>query len=470
MQTMCMKSGFFLSRSGAVARKDINMLEGPIWNRMIVFALPLAFTGILQQLYNAADVATLGHFVSSNAMAAVGNNVPVIGLIISLCMGLALGANVFVARMLGMREKDAAARAVHTAFVVALFFGLAATAVGETFTTPVLLWLDVPESVFEDAQTYLRVYLLAMPFVAIYNFLAAVFRSKGNTQTPLWALFAASLFNIAGNLFFVLVLGMTSGGVALATVLANALSAGILVVCLMRRDDELKLDLKSILPIDAAALNAIFRIGLPAGIQGMVFSLSNLIIQGAINSLGAEVMAASVAAFTIEINVFCFINAFGLAATTYVSQNYGARNLARCRRATWVSMWLNMGATAIIVALILVFARELLGLFSDSESVIEIGLIRLLLVVGPEPINVLMETVSDAMRGYGYSMQPAMVTLVGICVTRVVWVYTAFAIEPTFFTLMLVYPISWTVACAGLVFLYFRHQKTVEARFATRKA
>ncbi|HAW44790.1 MAG TPA: MATE family efflux transporter, partial [Sutterella sp.] len=364
------------------------MLEGSIWDKMVVFALPLAFTGILQQLYNAADVATLGHFVSSESMAAVGSNVPVIGLIISLCMGLALGANVFVARMLGMKDKDAASRAVHTAFIVSIFFGLVATALGEIFTRPVLLWLDVPESVFEHAENYLRVYLLAMPFIAIYNFLAAVFRSKGNTQTPLMALFVASVFNIVANLVFVMVFNMQAGGVALATTLANAISAVILVINLVRRDDEIRLNLKSILPIDQAALNAIVRIGLPAGIQGMVFSLSNVIIQGAINSLGPEVMAASVAAFTIEINVYCFINAFGLAATTYVSQNYGARQFARCRRATWISMGLNMIATALIVALILFFGRQLLGFFSDSGNVIELGMIRILLVVVPEPINV----------------------------------------------------------------------------------
>ena len=459
-----------LFSGGCVSSKNINMLEGSIWDKMIVFAIPLAFTGILQQLYNAADVMVLGRFVSNEAMAAVGNNVPVIGLIVSLCMGLALGANVIVARMVGTHDSAAASRAVHTSFVLAVAFGVIAFLIGELFTTPILLWLEVPAEVFSDAEIYLRAYLFAMPFIAVYNFLAAVFRSKGNTQTPLWALFAASIFNIAGNLFFVLVVHWDAAGVALATVLANALSAFILMYKLAKRDDELALRWSSLFPLDQYSLDNIVRIGLPAGIQGMVFSISNVIIQAAINSLGPDVMAASVAGFTIEINVYCFINAFGLAATTFVSQNFGAKNLARCRRVTLVSLWLNMAATILIVCLVLGFGHTLLGFFSGKDTVIELGMIRLLYVVGAEPINVIMETVSDAMRGYGYSMAPAMVTLVSICTVRIAWVYTVFQVHPTFEILMIVYPVSWVVACVMLVYLYFRHQKSLRARYEKNAA
>ena len=450
--------------------RKINMLEGSIWDKMVVFALPLAFTGVLQQLFNAADVAVLGRFVSSEAMAAVGNNVPIIGLIVSLCMGLALGANVVVARALGMKDEASANRAVHTAFFVAVVFGVVMALLGEVFSGFLVDVLEVPQAVRPDSETYLRVYLLGMPFIAVYNFLAAVYRSQGDTQTPLWALLAATVFNIAGNLFFTLVCGMGAGGVALATVLANALAAAILFwrECLMT--GPLKLDPKRLLTVDREALRSIVRIGWPAGVQGAVFSFSNLIIQAAINSLGADAMAGSVAAFTIEINVYCFINAFGLAATTFVSQNHGAGNLARCRRATLVSMGLNFAATFLLIGLVLLFERAVLGFFTSSEVVMAFALTRVLWVVTAEPINVVMETVSDAMRGYGYSMPPAMVTLFCISLIRVIWVYTVFAAEPTFQVLMTVYPVSWIITTIALTWLYFRHQKTLTPKVRAGRA
>lgn len=444
--------------------KKINMLEGSLWDKIIVFALPLAFTGMLQQLYNAADVAVLGRFVSDLAVAAVGNNVPVFGLIVSFCMGLALGVNVVVARALGMKDDRKASDAVRTSFVTAIVFGIIALIIGQVFAGSTMDWLDVPDEVRDHALTYLRVYLLGMPFIAIYNFLAAVFRSQGDTQTPLWALLAASLFNIAGNLFAVLVLDWGIAGVALATALANLLSAIILFVKLTRLDGPLKLNVSEMFNLDAASLKSIVRIGIPAGIQGAVYSLSNLVIQSAINSLGPAAMAGSVAAFTIEINVYCFINAFALAATTFVSQNYGARNIKRCARVMWVTMGLNMLLTVLMTAIVLVFCRELLGIFTSSEEVIALGMVRILWVVLPQPLSVVMDTLSGCMRGYGYSMPPAMVTLIVVCSVRLIWVYTVFPLEPTYETLMMVYPLSWVITMAGLIVLYVRLLRRIKGR------
>lgn len=440
------------------------MLEGSLWNKLIVFALPLAFTGMLQQLYNAADVAVLGRFVSDLAVAAVGNNVPVIGLIISFCMGLSLGVNVVVARALGMKNDRKASEAVRTSFLTAIVFGIIALIIGLVFSDAAMDWLEVPAEVRDHALIYLRVYLLGMPFIAIYNFLAAIFRSQGDTQTPLWALLAASLFNIAGNLFAVLVLDWGIAGVALATVLANLLSAIILFVKLTQIEGPLKLEVSQLLSVNASALKSIVRIGLPAGIQGAVYSLSNLVIQSAINSLGPAAMAGSVAAFTIEINVYCFINAFALAATTFVSQNYGARNLDRCYRVMWVTLGLNMCVTILMTALVLVFSRDLLGIFTNSEEVIALGLIRILWVVVPQPLSVVMDTLSGCMRGYGYSLPPAMVTLVVVCSVRLIWVYTAFPMAPTYETLMMVYPLSWVITMAGLIILYVRLLRRIKSR------
>ena len=441
------------------ANKKINMLEGSLWDKMIVFALPLAFTGMLQQLYNAADVAVLGRFVSDVAVAAVGNNVPVIGLIISFCMGLALGVNVVVARALGMKNDRKANEAVRTSFLTAIVFGVVALIIGQLLAGPAMQWLDVPAEVRDDALMYLRVYLLGMPFIAVYNFLAAVFRSQGDTQTPLWALLAASLFNIAGNLLAVLVFNWGIAGVALATVLANLLSSVILFVRLTHLEGPLRLVPSQLFQIDSSALRSIVRIGWPAGIQGAVFSISNLVIQSAINSLGPEAMAGSVAAFTIEINVYCFINAFALAATTFVSQNYGARNLERCRRVMWTAMGLNMLATILMTTLVLIFGRNLLGIFTHNPEVIALGMIRIFWVVLPQPISVVMDTLSGCMRGYGYSMPPAMVTLIVICSVRLIWVYTAFPLSPSYETLMMVYPLSWIITMIGLIGLYIRHQR-----------
>lgn len=446
------------------ANKKINMLEGSLWDKMIVFALPLAFTGMLQQLYNAADVAVLGRFVSDVAVAAVGNNVPVIGLIISFCMGLALGVNVVVARALGMKNDRKANEAVRTSFLTAIVFGVVALIIGQLLAGPAMQWLDVPAEVRDDALMYLRVYLLGMPFIAVYNFLAAVFRSQGDTQTPLWALLAASLFNIAGNLLAVLVFNWGIAGVALATVLANLLSSVILFIRLTHLEGPLRLVPSQLFQIDSSALRSIVRIGWPAGIQGAVFSISNLVIQSAINSLGPEAMAGSVAAFTIEINVYCFINAFALAATTFVSQNYGARNLERCRRVMWTAMGLNMLATILMTTLVLIFGRNLLGIFTHNPEVIALGMIRIFWVVLPQPISVVMDTLSGCMRGYGYSMPPAMVTLIVICSVRLIWVYTAFPLSPTYETLMMVYPLSWIITMIGLIGLYIRHQRMLRNR------
>lgn len=446
------------------ANKKINMLEGSLWDRIVIFALPLAFTGMLQQLYNAADVAVLGRFVSDLAVAAVGNNVPVIGLIISFCMGLALGVNVVVARALGMKNDRKASEAVRTSFFTAVAFGVVALVIGLLFSDSAMDWLDVPIEVRDHALVYLRVYLLGMPFIAVYNFLAAVFRSQGDTQTPLWALLAASLFNIAGNLVAVLGLDWGIAGVALATVLANLLSAVILFVKLTRLEGPLKLEVSQLLKLDPPSLKSIVRIGMPAGIQGAVYSISNLVIQSAINSLGPDAMAGSVAAFTIEINVYCFINAFSLAATTFVSQNYGARNLQRCSRVMWVTMGLNMCVTVLMTALVLTFSRDLLGIFSSNEEVIALGMFRILWVVVPQPLSVVMDTLSGCMRGYGYSMPPAMVTLIVVCSVRLIWVYTAFPMFPTYETLMMVYPLSWVITMIGLIILYVRLVRRIRTR------
>lgn len=441
--------------------RDIDMLRGSLWDKIILFALPLALTGVMQQLLNAADVFTLGQFVGKNAMAAVGNNISMVGLIVSLMMGLSLGANVVIAQNIGAQKINRAHAAVNTAFVLAIGTGFFFCIVAELLVTPIFYFLEVPSNVVDMAEAYLRIFLSGLPAISLYNFEAAIFRAKGDTQTPLIALAVASGVNILLNLLFVLQFNLGIAGVAAATVIANVVSAIILFIILLKSEGVIKLNLNALI-IDKAELFEIIRIGLPAGIQGMVFSLSNLLIQAAINSLGADAMAASAAAFTIEINVFCIMNGFGQAATTFVGQNYGAGNLTRCKRATWVSMGLSAVFMQTLCFFILFFAEEVLSLFNSDPEVIRLGVIRLWYIVLPELINVLMEGLSGALRGYGISLTPAVITLICVCGVRVVWVFTAFAKIPTYATLMAVYPISWFLTTIFLVAAYSYHMKRLK--------
>lgn len=436
-----------------IHRKEINMLEGSLWDKIIVFALPIALTGILEQMFNAADVAVLGRFVGTEAMAAVGNNVPIVGLIVTLFLGLSLGANVVIAQYIGARHLKEASRAVHTALALSILAGIGVALLGELFAAPLLSLLDVPDAVMPLAELYLRVFLMGMPFMSVYNFASAILRSHGDTGTPLIALLAASALNVVLDLGFVLVLGLGADGVAWGTVLSYLVAASLLIRALRREEGVLRLDFR-LLRVRRHHAKRIFVIGMPAAVQGMVFCFANLVIQAALNSLGAEVMAASAAAFTIEINMYCVIAAFQQACTTFVSQNYGAGNLPRCREVTRWSLRLNIIAMLVLGALILLFMRPLLRIFNGDPAVVEIGVIRIVYVVVPEIFAVFIDIFSGSMRGYGYSLMPALVTLVCICGVRLSWVWLVFPHCPTFETLMVIYPISWAVTSLCIYFLY----------------
>lgn len=439
--------------------RNIDMLHGSLWDKMIIFALPLALTGMLQQLYNAADVAVLGKFVGTTAMAAVGNNIAIIGIIVNLFLGLSLGGNVIIARFIGARQMDRAQAALHTAFILALIIGFGMALVGQIAAGAIIDWLQVPAQVKDMAETYLRVYLLGMPLLALYNFQSAIFRAQGDTRTPLMALMVSSMSNIIMDLAFVQI-GFGVAGVALATDLSNGISSGILFWKLLHAKDGLRLELRKLRP-EAVLLRNIVKIGLPAGIQGMVFSVSNILIQAAINSLGPDAMAASAAAFTIEINVYCFLNAFAQATTTFVSQNFGAGNMARCLMVTKRGMALALGSTMGMAALVLVLSQQLLGFFNPDVNVIALGTVRLWYIVAPEFLQVFIDVFSGALRGYGYSMEPAVLTLVGICGVRIAWLYSVFSIYPTYEVLMACYSISWLVTGAMIVALYIHHKKKI---------
>lgn len=438
----------------------MDMIHGSLGDKIIRFALPVAATGILQQLFNAADIAVIGRFVGKEAMAAVGSNNSLIGLMVTMFGGIAMGANVVIARSTGQANREGIRNAVHTSILIAFVGGMIMTIIGELIARPLLHWMGVPEEIFGGALRYIRIYFAGLPVIFLYNFESAIFRSQGDTRTPLICLTISGVLNVVMNVFFVVVLHMTVDGVALATVLANLISSGLLLVMLMRSQSAIRVQWSGF-SYQPRVIGNILRIGAPAGLQGMVFSLSNLCIQSAINSLGADVIAASAAAFNVEIFAYFVLNSFGQACTTFVGQNRGAGDLERCRRATRICMGQDMIFTAVISALILLSGHALLRIFNTDPEVVRLGYTRILILISAELVNVVIEILSGAMRGHGQSLIPAVVSLAGICGVRIIWVYTVFPFSRTFNTIMAAYPISWTITAIVLVVAYFMMMRKI---------
>lgn len=437
----------------AKTKRQIDIINGSIWKGLLQFALPVAATAILSQLFNASDIAVVGNFAgeaSTAAVAAVGANSALIGLIVNFFVGISLGVTVVIANSIGLRDFESVHKAVHTAVIVALLGGALVAILGEFAAAPVLRLLSVPEDVFPAALLYLRIYIVGMPVILLYNFEAAIFRSVGETKIPLIALAASGVLNVILNLFFVAVLHMTVDGVAIATVAANLVSSVILYRELRRTAGEIHLDPHA-LKINGASLRRILRIGVPAGLQSAVFSFSNIIIQSAINSLGTIVMAASSAAYNIEAISYDVLNGFSQACTTFVGQNYGAGDLPRCKKTLRLSLAEGIIALAAAIALILLFGRPLLSIFDSSPQVIEIGYVRLSLLMISHVFSLIYEVMAGYLRGFGISMRPALLSMLGICGVRIAWIQFVFPISRTFKTIMIGYPVSLSITAALLV-------------------
>ena len=438
----------------AVQKQKLDMLNGSLWNKIPQFALPVAATAILEQLFNASDIAVVGNFsgaASTIAVAAVGANSFVISLVVNFFIGIALGANVVIANAIGREDEDDVHRAVHTAVVVSVLGGVLVTIFGELAAGTVLRSLNVPEEVLPYALLYLRIYLLGMPVILLYNFEAAIFRSIGDTRVPLQTLAFSGILNVLLNLFFVIVLHMTVNGVATATVISNAISSVLLFVRLRRSDKAIHLDWKE-LRIDRKSLQKILQIGFPAGIQSAVFSISNIVIQSAINSLGTVVMAASSAAFNIEVVAYDVLNSFSQACTTFVGQNYGAGKLGRCRKTLVLCLVEDALASGIAILLVLGSGHFLLSLFNRDPEFIALGYTRLMTVFTAYFFSMLYEVMSGYLRGFGISLVPALLTMLGVCGVRILWIATAFPRNRTFQTILLAYPLS-LAATAVLILL-----------------
>ena len=353
-------------------RDSVDMISGSLGDKIIRYAIPLAATGILQQLFNAADLAVVGQFSGKAAMAAVGGNAPVIGLLVNLFVGISLGSNVIIARSIGQNDTVKISKAVHTSVVVALLDGAFLAVLGELLAPNVVKLLDVPEEVYPLAVKYLRIYLTGMPVILLYNFEAAIFRSCGNTRMPLVALMISGVLNVIFNLLFVLGFGMDVDGVATATVLSNLISSVILFAVLAKTELVIRIDPRK-LRVYGDVLGQILKIGIPAGVQGMIFSFANIIIQSAVNSLGTTVMAASSAAYNLEIFAYYIMNSFGQTCTTFVGQNYGAGKNDRCRRIARLCLLQSMAGTTVSGGMILLFSHPLLSIFNHDLDVIATG-------------------------------------------------------------------------------------------------
>lgn len=435
-------------------KQKLDMLNGSIWNKLPVFALPIAATGILEQLFNASDIAIVGNFAQTDktaAVAAVGANSPIIGLILNLFIGIALGANVVIANAIGRDDKQTVQKAVHTSMVVSVIGGVLVAIIGELIAEPLLTVLNVPDDVLELALLYLRIYFLGMPVILLYNFEAAIFRSIGETKMPLIALTLSGILNVLLNLFFVIVLKMSVNGVATATVLANVVSAGILYIKLVKSDKYIKVEFKK-LRIDGKVFAKIMQIGLPAGIQSAVFAVANIVIQGAINSLGTVVIAASSAAFNIEIIAYNVMNSFSQACTTFVGQNFGANKIDRCKKTLFLCLIEDAIASGTAILIVLITGKFLLSIFSNNPEVIEIGYTRLVIIFIAYIFSMLYEVMSGYLRGFGFSLVPAILTTVGVCVLRIIWINTVFPANRTFVTIMTAYPVSLATT-AVLIFI-----------------
>ena len=429
----------------AQSNTNIDILHGSLWRDIPLFALPVAITGILEQLSNLIDTLMIGHFSPDGGtlgMAAVGSTTPIATLLIMLFVGLSLGANVTIAHAVGAGDHERANRCAHTAVVLALL-GVVATILMEVASRPVLQSLSVPPEIFNDALIYLRVYLLGIPAILLFNFEAAVFRSVGVTRMPLVALAISAALNVVLDGAFVAFLGWGAAGVALATVLCYIVSSGFLFTRLLKADEAIHIDPRR-LRIDRESVTKIVRIGLPAGIQGSFFSLANILIQTCINSLGAQVVAASSAALALEFVCYSLLNSFSQACTTFVGQNNGAGNLERCKKVLKVALIEDAIITVVMIVLVVWQGRTILALFSSDAEVLNIAYVRVCTLFPAYVFSMAYENMSGYLRGFGISALPSALTAIGVCGTRFFWALVVFPAHPTFATVMLAYPVSFS--------------------------
>ncbi len=440
----------------------IDMLNGPLLPRILLFALPLALSSILQLLFNAADVVVLGRFVGPDALAAVGSTASLINLLVNLFVGLSVGVNVLVARNYARGDEAEVQDIVHTSVAVSVLSGILLIFVGYFFSGPMLLLMGSPENVLPMSVIYLRIYFAGMPFILLYDFGAAILRAIGDTRRPLYYLLFAGVLNVFLNLFFVLVCNMGVAGVAIATSVSNMVSSLLVARALMREESALRLHLRR-LKVDLQVLKKIFTIGLPAGIQGCIFSVSNVLIQSSVNSFGYIVMAGCTASNNLEGFVYQAMNAVYQANLSFTSQNIGAGRYSRINRILYTCLFVVTVIGAGMGILFCIFGTPLLGIYSTEPEVIKAGLVRLYFICGTYFLCGWMDVLVGSMRGMGYAILPMIVSLIGACGLRILWIVTIFAGHHTMEMLFLSYPVSWIVTALVHYICFRRLRKNFPA-------
>ncbi len=444
----------YLRESRSVKKKQMDMLQGSLLDKMILFALPIAASSILQQLFNSVDVAVVGRFDCSQAQAAVGCNGALINLLLNLFVGISIGTNVVIASYIGQNQKEHIKDTVHTSMLVAVISGFILLVLGMFVAKPALLLLNTPDDVLSHAILYLRIYFMGMPFMMVYNFGASILRSIGDTKRPLYCLLVSGITNAVLNLILVIVFHLGVAGVAIATVVANLINSIIMVNYLVKETGHIKLYITK-LHITKVELIKMLKIGIPAGLQGMVFSIANLFIQKALNSYGSDAVAGSAVTLNYEFFTYFIIAAFNQTTVTFTSQNYAARNYDRCKRVYRMNFIMSLVLSGVFAWTIVLGRGFFIGLFTTKKEVAKYAAIRMIRILTLNCLVSTYEISGSALRGMGYSMTPAILTVFGTCIFRLVWIATVCKKYRSFAVLLNVYPITWVITGTAVMVAYF---------------
>ena len=444
----------------AAKSKEMDMLNGEIAGKLILFAIPLAFSSILQQLFNSADVAVVGRFAGDTALAAVGSCVALVGIFVNLIVGLSVGPNAALATLIGQKKREQINGMLHTILTFGAVLGLLLMCLGILSARVILELSGTPESVMSQALLYIRIYFLSIPFMVIYNFGSAILRSFGDSRRPMYYLILSGTVNVILNLFLVICFHLGVAGVAIATVISNVLSSALAIIHLSRRPDEFQFRFRD-MKIEKNALKKVLAIGIPAGIQGAIFSVSNVFIQSGINSFGENAIAGSSLALNFEYFTYDIASAFAQTAVTFTSQNYGAGNVKRCKKVFWLCLLFGFGFTEILAIVFMIWDDFFVSIYTTSSAVAVYGLIRMHHVCSLEGLTATYEVESSALRGMGKSLEPSIITILGTVVFRLIWMVTVFKWIPTYDMLMNVYLASWIFTGGAIFIVYWHHMKKV---------
>lgn len=440
---------------------EIDMCNGPLLSKILRYAIPLILSGILQLLFNAADMVVAGRFAGSIALGAVGSTSSLINLLINVFIGMSIGTNVLVAHFFGAGREEELSQTVHTSIALSLLSGVVLGIAGFCLASPLLSLMGTPEDILPHAVLYMQIYFIGVPGMLLYNFGSAILRAVGDTRRPLYYLLFAGVINVVLNLFFVIVAGIGVAGVALATIISQFISAGLVIRCLINEESAYKLNLRSI-RLYRDKVMRILRVGLPAGFQGAVFSISNVLIQSSVNSFGSIAVAGNTAAQNLEGFVYNAMNAFHQTALSFTGQNMGAKKTERVKRIMWICVGCVTVTGAVMGWLGLYFSDYLLAFYSTDAEVIAYGYRRLQIIFSVYFLCGVMDVLVGSIRGMGYSIMPMVVSLLGACGLRIVWIYTVFAMNRTPETLYTSYPVTWTVTLLVhfVCFLYGYREKS----------